>query len=119
MSIVNTQYQTVQCDGPNCKNIATFAATPQDHAKAVQEHPWLATTRGATGAGPDAQGQPRQFVYCSDACEVNAVTAGTHNPLQKKVIDIATGSAALKQAAEQAARQQAADKALREGGPER
>jgi hypothetical protein len=113
--IVNISYQTVSCDGPNCKKTATYEASPQGYAKSLEENPWLFTARGVTAAGPDEKGQPRQFSYCSDACEVNAITAGTHNALQKKVIDIAVGSTALKQAAEQAARQQAADKAIREG----
>ena len=119
MPIVNVQFQTVTCDGPGCKNTVTFAANPQDHAKAAAENPWLVSTRGVTAAGANPDNSPRTFVYCSDACEVNNVTAGAHNPPQKKVIDIATGSAALKQAAAQAAAQQAADKAIREGGPTR
>jgi len=117
MGIVNTQFQTVKCDGPNCDKTATYEANQPDHDRAVKENPWLATVRGVTGAGPDGQGQPRQFVYCSDTCCVEAISTGIHNPPTKKVIDIATGSAALKQAAEQAARQAATNRAIREGGP--
>jgi hypothetical protein len=70
MAIIDVQYRTIKCDGPNCGNTVTFE--PKHNQKVMAENPWLLTARVIqTGDGCN-------FVYCSDACEVAGI-AKTHN----------------------------------------
>jgi hypothetical protein len=119
MSTQNTTFQTVACDGPNCKNSAVIEATDQAAvAKALTENPWLKVLRTVISAekrGPD--GQPIQYNFCSDVCMVNGATARMFD--EQKILTPAAGSAnaQIKAALEAKAKENAADAALRAGAP--
>jgi hypothetical protein len=70
MTIVDVQYRTIKCDGPNCPRTVTFDI--KHSHRVADENPWLLTARVIqTGDGCN-------FVYCSDACEVAGIVK-THN----------------------------------------
>jgi hypothetical protein len=110
MSIVDTQIRTVSCN--SCDKTATFDVKDQ---KAIEEQPWLKNVRiiQVVSVG-------RNFVYCSDECEIAGVASGAHNiPEEKKIVDVPDGqSAAAIQIAANAAKQaEQATKALKDGKP--
>jgi hypothetical protein len=115
MSVIDTQYRTISCN--SCKNTVTFEVeeNKKNPNPTMNENPWLATTRLVQGGG-------KNYVYCSDECEVEGVTAGNHNPPEeKKIIDISKVGAnavnAIKMAAEKAARDEQATKDIKDGNP--
>lgn len=112
MSIVDNQYRTITCNGPNCTKTATFNI--KEAEAAVKENPWLENTRLVNRLSDG-----RVFAYCSDACEVDAVTAGSHNKEEKKVIEMPTGASreAIMRAAAAAKAAEEGAKALKEGRP--
>lgn len=102
--IVDAVFRTISCDG-NCGKTVTFAQ--QDAEKTVKENDWIQGIRMVTA------GDGRKFAYCTDECEVKGVTTGSHNLPVAKVIDIATGTNAMKQAAALAAAKAQSDLALK------
>jgi len=109
MSVVQSAFVTFSCDGPECGKTATFAATQEDRQLAVTNNPWLNAMRFVkTGDG-------REVSYCSDECEINAVSAGAHNRLEPKRIVDAAGQAQVNLAAEAAKRAAQATAALKAG----
>jgi hypothetical protein len=112
MSVVDTSYRTITCNGPDCTTTVTFE--PKDAEKTVKENPWLENAR-LTNRLSDG----RVFAYCSDTCEVKAVTAGFHNKEEKKLVEMPTGTAreAILRAAQAAKAAEEGSKALKEGRP--
>jgi len=51
----------------------TFQQNKADKTDIIEQHSWLRTARFVQAAG-------RNFVYCSDLCEVEAIRKGAHNP---------------------------------------
>lgn len=110
MSIVDVQVRTISCN--SCDKTATF--NMKDHQQALQDNAWLNSTRVIqTGDG-------RNFVYCSDECEVVGVGTGAHNlPEKKKLVEVPTAGAneAIKIAAQAAKAAEEGTKAMKEGRP--
>ena len=109
MSVVQSQFVTFSCDGPECGKATTFAATQEDQKVAVISNPWLNGMRFIKTA------DGREVAYCSDECEVKAVATGAHNKLEPKRIVDATGQAQVNLAAEAAKRAANATAALKAG----
>jgi hypothetical protein len=112
MSIVDNQYRTITCNGSDCDKTVTFDLKQVETA--VKENPWLENTRLVNRLSDG-----RVFAYCSDTCEVKAVTTGAHNKEEKKVVEMPTGSAreAILRAAQAAKAAEEGAKALKEGRP--
>jgi len=94
MSILDSTYRTVSCNGPGCDKTATFEQR-QDNQGAVaatETHPWLKTVRIVSASG-------HNFVYCSDACELANVGLGAHNPEERKQIVVPQGANTIAHAA--------------------
>jgi hypothetical protein len=70
MAIIDTTFRTITCDAPGCDKTVTFEMN-SDETDIVEQHPWLHTARLVQAAG-------RNFVYCSDSCEVAAISDGAH-----------------------------------------
>jgi hypothetical protein len=112
MAIIDNVFRTVTCDGPSCKKTVTFEQK-QDQSgvkEAMEKEPWIKTCRVTQQVSGG-----RNFVYCSDTCELEGVASGKHNPEERKVIVAPQGANALQLAAAQAAAAEAATKALKEG----
>lgn len=110
MSIVQQVFKTITCNGPSCKNTVTYDAQQQGaEQQMAQDTPWLKTLRLLQTS------QGRNFAYCSDACEIENVATGAHNPETRKTIILPTGANAAEIAAQQAANAEAATKALKSG----
>lgn len=110
MTTQQTAFITVTCDGPKCDKTVTFPATAEDKANAERENPWLLMLREVVTS------DRRQFAYCSDTCEAEAIAVGVHNRKEPNQILIGNAQQAelAAQAAAQAARAQAA---IRAGQP--
>jgi hypothetical protein len=108
MSIVDVQIRTITCN--NCDKTVTF--NTKDHQQVVIDNPWLNASRVVqTGDG-------RNFVYCSDECEVVGIGTGSHNiPEKKQVAEVTGGDAAIKMAALQAQAAEEATRAIKGGKP--
>jgi hypothetical protein len=85
MGFTDEQYRTIKCDGPGCPKEVRFDLKD---VKAIQAIDWL------KGVRVIQTGDNRAFSYCSDVCEVKAVTTGKHNLIEKleppKIIPTAT-----------------------------
>jgi hypothetical protein len=120
MSILDTTFRTITCNGPNCKKSVTFEPPRNNQVPpktgeifAAPENSWLNTTFRTLQASDG-----RNFCYCSDTCEVEAAGTGVHNrPEPKKIVEMpAAGSAEfVRLAAEAAKAREQADKDLRNG----
>lgn len=110
MSTIQSTFITVSCDGPGCDKSVTFPATEQGQAEANQTSPWLNSLRIVQTQ------DKRQLNYCSDECEANAVGAGTHNKIEKRLISSANQQH-VDLAAKAAEQARQATQALRQGTP--
>lgn len=120
MSIVNTVYATISCEGPECGKSVTFLTSEEQQELAKPENAWVAkTARVVTNlAAAPGQQKPQPRLYCSDECEIKATATGVHNvPEPKRIIAEPASAAQVAQAAAAAQRAQAATEALRAGGP--
>lgn len=89
--IINNATRTVSCDAEGCDKKVTFSqATMQE---AFAQNPWLATSARIIKTNDD-----RSLVYCSDECTIKAAATGVMNVPTKKVIELAEGTDALKNA---------------------
>lgn len=107
--VVESKFVTFSCDAPECGKAATFAATKEDKQVAVLNNPWLNSMRFITTSSG------LQVSYCSDECEIKAVSSGAHNPQEPKRIVDATNQAQINLAAEAAKRAASATAALKSG----
>jgi hypothetical protein len=99
--------QTISCDRPGCGNTVTFDT--RLGKEAVAANPWLNTIRIVRT--PDK----REYLLCSDVCEIENIKSGAHNKQEPKQI-ITDGSAQAVAAAAQAAEAaKASDANLRSG----
>lgn len=118
MGVVNTIYNTISCEGPNCKKTVTFLATDEQVELAKAENAWvLKTARTVINLVPaPGQQKPVPRLYCSDSCEVEATATGVHNvPEPKRIVTEPASAAAVAAAAAAAQRAQAATEALKSG----
>ena len=109
MPILDTTVRTISCNG--CEKSVVFDVRQQEATINNPENLWLKTSRVVQSS------DGRNFLYCSDQCEMKGITTGEHNiPEPKKIID--TGNAAaVAIAAKQAAVAKQAEAAIREGKP--
>ncbi len=95
MPISDQSFRTIKCDNTKCDKEVKFDL--QDQAAIAALPDWLRTYRNVV------LGNNTKFGYCSDVCEVEGVTSGTHNvPEPKKVVE-ATAADANRVAAQAAA----------------
>lgn len=107
MSIVDAQIRTISCN--SCDKTVTFNMA--EHAKIVAdpENVWLRSSRVIQ------RGDGRNFVYCSDECEIKGIEKGEHNiPEEKKIVE-APNAEAIRVAAEAAKAAEEGTKALKSG----
>jgi hypothetical protein len=109
MPIVPVAYKTISCDGPSCTNSITFLEEKDAMQKLNNDLPWFKTLRMVQNSSG------RNFVYCSDTCELGNVAAGAHNPEERKQIVLPTGANTQQLAAAEAQRQIEINKALHNG----
>ena len=107
MSIVVSTYRTITCN--TCSKTVTFEA--KEEQKVAEENPWLKATRIVQNA------QGRNFLYCSDQCELEGVAQGSHNPQEAPRISLAEGVSTMEAAARAAAAQEQATEAIKAGKP--
>ena len=107
MSVVQTSFVTISCDGPECNKTVTFPATEQGQAEALADNPWLNTQRALQTS------DRRNFTYCSDVCEAKAIETGVHNKLEKRIVE--ANATAMNLAARAAQQAQQATQALKQG----
>jgi hypothetical protein len=116
MGIVDNQFRTVSCE--QCDKTATFSLqefqTPEGQKRILEESPWI---RGFRIANMVFDG--RVYGYCSSLCEIKGIETGSHEFVEKKVIEFPTGNnlEAIKRAAAEAAAKTEGTKALKEGRP--
>lgn len=79
MTTVISSFATVSCDG-ECGKTVTFAQTQEGEKEAFDSNAWLNGMRMVQTI------DKRQFSYCSDECEIKAVSSGAHNKVEKKII---------------------------------
>ncbi len=110
MPITDSMIRIIKCDAEGCtKPQLTFDRKEEQQFFAKPENTWV------TGMRLVQTADGRQFMYCSDECEVKGAATGKHNlPEPKKIIE--TGNAAaVAAAAKLAEARTAAEKAVREG----
>ena len=109
MSIVQVVYKTVSCNGPQCEKSVTFEEKEGAMQRVANETPWFKTMRVVQTA------QGRNFVFCSDNCEIESVATGVHNPEERTSIVIPHGANSQELAAAQARQAEEATKAMKKG----
>lgn len=110
MSILDSAFRTVTCDG--CNKTITFQQQDQEAMKkAVEDNPWLKTLRIVQTS------QGRNFAYCSDECELKSVSEGKHNPEEPKRVIAAPSASAMAQAAAAAKQAEEATRNIKSGQP--
>lgn len=118
MPVINTIYNTVSCEGPDCPKTVTFLATDEQVELAKPENSWvLKTARTVVNLVPaPGQQKPIPRLYCSDECEVKAAATGVHNvPEPKRIVTEPASAQAVAAAAAAAQRAQAATEVLKSG----
>jgi hypothetical protein len=110
MSINQIVYETITCNGPDCKNTVTYETGRARETLTLPENAWTKTARLVQPLLQDPQNPNKLvFLYCSDACEVKGTALGVHNlPEPKRVISgpgvnaeqVAAAAAAAKRAEE-------------------
>jgi hypothetical protein len=110
MPVLDVQVRTISCE--QCDKTVTFSM--KDHQQVVKDNTWLNTSRVIqTGDG-------RNFLYCSDECEIAGIGTSKHNvPEPKKIVDVPQVGAAqaIKIAAQAAESAKEGTKALKTGKP--
>lgn len=110
MGIIDAQFRTMTCN--TCEKTVTFNAKDAQTVTNQEGNEWLKTGRIVT------RGDGQVFLYCTDACEVAAVSAGEHNPpAPKQIVEAPQGEAAIKLAAEAAKAAAEATKSIKAGKP--
>ena len=107
MPLNDQPLRTIKCDNPECNKNITFDR--RQEKEVFEANPWLKATRLIQTV------DQRQFVYCSDICEIMGTKTGQHNiPEPKKIIE-ANNAAVVAQAAAAAEAAKASDAALKSG----
>lgn len=105
MGFSDKQFRRIKCDAPGCDKDVEFDLKD---IPAIQAIEWLKGVRVVQ------TGDNRSFAYCSDVCEVKAITTGVHNLKEVSKVALAT-EADAKAAAAQAQAASDTDKALKTG----
>jgi hypothetical protein len=108
LSTLSVTFITITCDGA-CGKSVTFAQTQEEERQAVKDNPWMNTVRVLQSK------DKRQFLYCSDQCEIEAASAGNHNPLEEKKIATSVNQSQIDFAARAAHIAAEANKAMKSG----
>lgn len=119
MTIVNTQYTTLICNGPDCEKSLTFDISQQQKILLDPENAWLKAARVVSRllAEPGQQ-ELKRFLYCSDVCEIKGAGTAIHNlPEPKKIIEATASAEQIRAAAEAAKAAEAATAAIKAGQP--
>jgi hypothetical protein len=95
MPISDQSFRTIKCDNAKCDKTVTFDL--QDQQAIANLPDWLRTYRNVV------LGNNVKFGYCSDVCEVEGVTTGTHNVPEPKQVQEASVADASRVAAQAAA----------------
>ena len=104
----------IKCDRPGCPNEISYDALNKVVVEEVRKNnPWLVAIRITKTS------DNREFLYCSDVCEIEQIKSGVHNPPEQKRIIDAASPAAVKAAAAaaDAARQSDVNLKSGTGGP--
>ena len=104
----------VKCDRPGCTNEAKYNALDKEAVATVKkDNPWIQSVRIVKAQ------DGREFLYCSDICEIEQIKLGVHNPPEQKRIIEAGSSAAVAAAAAAADAARKSDENLKagSGGP--
>ena len=104
--------QTVSCDRLGCTSTVTFdALNPEGRKNAESESPWMKDIRTVKRVGDQ-----KEFLYCSDECEVLNAGDGVHKaPVLPPQVIAHGDQASIRAAAERAKALKEGDKALRDG----
>lgn len=89
MTMINTVYATVTCDGPECQKTVTYLASDEQAELAKPENAWVLKTARIVQNLIPAPGQqkPQARMFCSDECEIKSAATGAHNvPEPKRII---------------------------------
>lgn len=111
MPIVDSQIRQFACDAEGCTKKVIFDRKDERATFETPENAWLKTTRVVQTA------DGRNFMYCSDACEVKGTTSGKHNMPEPSKVQTAAGQGDINAAVALAKARAEADAALRAGQP--
>lgn len=112
MSVFDSQFRTITCNGPECDKTVTYDVKEAQKVLTAEGNEWLKSVRFVQSS------DGRNFAYCSDTCEVKGVGSGLHNqPEVKKIIADAPTPAAVAAAAAAAKNAEAANAAIKAGNP--
>jgi hypothetical protein len=110
MSINQITYETITCNGPDCKNTVTYENTQAQQVLTAPENAWTKTARLVQPLLQNPQNPNKLvFLYCSDSCEIKGTGLGVHNlPEPKRIVSgpgvnaeqVAAAAAAAKRAEE-------------------
>jgi hypothetical protein len=119
MGIVNANFVTLTCNGPECNKTVTFEAQQQQQVFAKEENAWVRSARVISRLLPEpGQQQPVSFLFCSDECDIKHAATGARNlPEPKRIIEGVANSAQVQAAAEAAKRAEQATADLKAGKP--
>jgi len=106
MPFTDEQFRTIQCDGPGCDKKVRFDLKDHEAIKAID---WLKGVRVVQ------TGDNRAFAYCSDVCEVKAVTTRVHNLKEKPTVIATANEGDVKAAAAQVEAEAQATEAIKNG----
>lgn len=100
----------VKCDRPGCPSEAKYDALNKEAVSTVKvENPWIQSIRIVKAQ------DGREFLYCSDICEIEQIKSGVHNPPEQKRIIEASSPAAVAAAKAAADASRASDQNLKAG----
>jgi hypothetical protein len=121
VGIVNTVYNTITCENPECGKTVTFLASQEQQELEKPENAWVRKTARLVQNLVPAPGQqrPQSHLYCSDECEIKLTATGVHNVPEPKRIQVpgAASAEAVAQAAAAAKAAEQATAAIKAGGP--
>ncbi len=109
MPLSDEALRTIKCDGPECNKNITFKRAEEKQTFDSPANIWLKSIRLIQTI------DQRNFVYCSDVCEIMGTKGGQHNMPEPKQIIEAANPAAVKAAAAAADAVKASDENLKKG----
>jgi hypothetical protein len=116
--IINTVFSTITCEAEGCPKTVTFTAAKEQEELSKPENAWVLKTARIVRNLVPAPGQqkPKEYVYCSDECEVKTTATGAHNvPEPKRIIDGVASAAQVAEAASAAKMAELSTEALKSG----
>jgi len=84
LALQDQALRTIKCDNDECNKLITFDRAKEKETFESPANLWLKSLRLIQTV------DQRQFVYCSDVCEIMGTKSGKHNlPEPKKIIEAA------------------------------